>query len=268
MGDPEVLLRDQVRSLVATETAIAQALDAQSELMSHRARLHTELVEVRGRSVEQRQRLEEYLGEAGAASTVPASLASTLLSEATASRQLERVLSADYAAFAFAASDYALLTQLSLRLFDPSLRELAPRGLNSYVKAMQRMSELLPGIVVEGLDEAGSECRCVCPMCSLGACGCTAAGQMFIRGAWKQPAADGDPVSGLVLSRPRTGSQLADNDVRAGDRLIEVDGRGIESFLDVQKGIRAHAIGDEVTLSIARGPDAPREVRVKHVGEY
>jgi PDZ domain-containing protein len=268
MTAPEAILREQAGRLLAIEVAIAHGIDAQSELISRDAALQKVLHELRERAVEQREGLEVRLAAAEIAPAPQPPPVSLLLSEAIASGRVDRVLAADYAAFAVAASEYALLIQLALRLFDQPLRELAPRGLQSYATAMRQLTDLLPGVVVADLDEHDVDCRCICPMCALGACGCTAAGESRIRGGWQQATPDSVPESGLVLSRPRTGSQLAASGVLAGDRLVAVDGQRISSFLDVQKAIRAHAIGDEVTLLIARGSAAPRELRVKHVSDY
>lgn len=267
MMGSQALLRDQVRTVMATEMAIAGSIDAQSDLVSSHADLHAELEALKGRGAELCQRLEEYLGEAEAGA-VPAAPVSLLLSEALASGRLDRVLAADYATFALAAAEYSVLIELSLRLFDNPLRELAPRGLQSYAQAMRRLADLLPRVVVQDLDQHGLECRCICPMCGLGACGCTAAGGAWIGGIWQKAMAPGETEPGLVLSRPRAGSQLAENGVLAGERLVEVDGQRIENFMDVQQAIRAHPLGDEVTLLIARGSEAPRAVRVKHVSDY
>lgn len=267
MTAPDAILHEQVATVVATEAAIALGIEAQSELTSRHAPLQSVLSGLKERSAEQRRRLEDHLGAAGTPSASPASAISSLLSDAIDSGRVERVLSADYAGFALAAAEYALLMQLSLRLFDPSLREIAPAGLKAYTEAMQRLTDVLPGVVVEDLDERGLDCRCICPMCALGACGCTAAGEFLVRGSRHQ-VATGDAEAGLVLSRPRVGSQLAGSDVLAGDRLVEVDGQPIASFLDVQKALRGHALGEEVTLLISRGSHAPREVRVKHVSDY
>jgi S1-C subfamily serine protease len=56
--------------------------------------------------------------------------------------------------------------------------------------------------------------------------------------------------------------------VAGGERLLAVDDRPIRALADVQAAIREHQIGEEVRFSIQRGGSAPREVIVRHVGDY
>lgn len=178
------------------------------------------------------------------------------------------MLSADYSAFNFAAYEYSVLLELALRLYDPALRKLAPQHLSTHSKAVLLLRHLLPGVVVAELDQQGLGCRCICPMCSIGACGCTAAGHAWIDEAWHgaRPQIDNEP--GLALSPPRQGSQLAERGVRSGDRLLEVDEQPITAFMDVQKAIRKHALGAEVVLRVARGSEPTRDIRIRHVSDY
>lgn len=268
MSDPGAILRDQVLVLVAVEKAIEEAIDLQSDLTLPYAELHVSLRAVQSQSIAQRLSLQEYLGEALVEAGLTPSPITTLLAQSSLSGTVAHLLSADCAAFNFAANEYSVLAELSLRLHEPALRELAPKHLASYAGAVRQLTHLLPGVVVAELDREGAGCRCICPMCSIGVCGCTAAGRNWIEEAWGEARPQVDSEPGLSISTPRRGSGLADNGVRGGDRLLRVDGQSITSFVDVQKAIRKHEIGGELVMRIAHGSEAPRDIKVTHVSDY
>ncbi len=82
------------------------------------------------------------------------------------------VLQAGHALLTSAALSYAALYTLALRLYEPPLRQLAPRHLREYAQAAQGFGELLPGAMAQALEEhTRLACRCICPMCGIGACG-------------------------------------------------------------------------------------------------
>lgn len=81
-----------------------------------------------------------------------------------------------YAKLSHAAIAYAALFEISLRLYDPQLREMAPRHLDETANTAEALAGRLIGIVSEELTDDGLDCHCVCPMRSLGACGCVSVG--------------------------------------------------------------------------------------------
>ena len=261
-------LPDQVMALVATERAIEEGLARQADLTLTHTRVHSSLEAIQAQAGIQRQILENYLRQQAAEPTEPRSPIAPLLAEPSSPPMLSNVLAAYCAAFSFAANEYSVLLALGLHLYDPALRDIARKHLGSYAKAVRLLTLLLPGAIVEELDRQGLACRCICPMCSIGACGCTAAGRLWIYEAWKeaQPQLDSEP--GLELSPPRQGSQLAQADVRGGDRLLGVDGQSINTFRDVQKGIRQHQVGEELVFRVRRGSEPPRDIQVRHVSDY
>ena len=95
-----------------------------------------------------------------------------------------------------------------------------------------------------------------------------AAERYFINAAWdeSEPEINGQP--GFPLTPPRRDSDLDQSSVRAGDRLLKVDGQVIQTFTDVQAAIRKHEIGGEGVFRIARGLEPPRDIRVRHVSDY
>jgi hypothetical protein len=174
-------LPDQVMALVATERAIEEGLSRQADITLTHPRLHASLAAMQAQAGIQRQDLENYLGQEAPEPTEPRSPLAPLLAEASSSMKLSSLLPAYCAAFSFAANEYSVLIALTLHLYDPALRELARKHLSSYAKAARLLTHLLPGAIVEDLDRQGLECRCICPMCSIGACGCTAAGCGYIQ---------------------------------------------------------------------------------------
>src|SRR5207249_3969364 len=206
-------LQDQVMALVATERAIEEGLGRQADLALTPTMLHSSLAAIQAQAGIQRQNLENYLGQPAAQPTEPRSPIAPLLAESSSSMKVSSLI----AAFSFAAMEYAVLIALALRLYDPALRALGRKHLSSYAKAARLLTHLLPGAIVEELDRQGLECRCICPMCSIGACGCTAAGRLWTHEAWHeaQPQLDNEP--GMEISPPRQGSQLARAGVHGGD---------------------------------------------------
>ncbi len=255
-------------TLVATERAIEEGLGRQTDLTLTRTKLHSSLEAIQAQAGIQRRNLENYLGPEAAQPTEPRSPIAPLLAEPSSSMTISSLLAAYGAAFSFAATEYSVLIALALRLYDPALRALARKHLSSYAKAARLLTHLLPGAVVEELDRQGLACRCICPMCSIGACGCTAAGRHWIHEAWSeaQPLLDSEP--GLVISPPRQGSQLARAGVHSGDHLLGVDGQSIQTFLDVQRAIRQHQVGEELVFQVRRGSEPPRDIQVRHVSDY
>lgn len=268
MNEPGAILQDRVISLLAMEKAITEGIDLQAELTLPYKELSAALAAIRSRAHTQHRVLSEYLDDASEEQSTRRSAITALLTDSLSPGTVGDVLSADLAAFSFAAGEYSLLAELSLRLYDPTLRALAPQHLRSYAEAVLLLTQLLPSVIVQKLDNDGLDCRCICPTCSVGACGCTAAGQSWIKQAWDEARPQVVIEPGLLLSPPRRGSGLAQNGVRGGDLLLEVDGQPITTFVDVQTAIRKHEIGGEVVLRIARGSELPRSIRVPHVSDY
>lgn len=172
-------------------------------------------------------------------------------------------------AFQEGALGYAMLYEVALRLYEPRLRELAPQHLSDCADAALSTSILLPGVVARHLASEGHEhCTCLCPMCRLGACGCVAVGTEAMKSALHRtaPVTAGPP--GFVLLPPRPHSALALAGARGGDILLAVEGQPVRSTIEIQAELRKRQLGDDVTLLIRRGSDAPREITVRHAGDH
>ncbi len=168
-----------------------------------------------------------------------------------------------YTAFNVAAMSYAILVEFALRLYDRDLRELAPRHLSEYTAAAQFTGELIFSAVVDELVEDGADCECICPMCSIGVCGCVSATGVTFAEAWREAALTSDGAPGFLIQRPRADSALHVAGVERGDRVLEIDDHPVASIFDIQAAIRAHPIGDDVRLLLASGPAV-----VRHVSDY
>ena len=70
-----------------------------------------------------------------------------------------------------AAFRYGVLTTMAFRLYEPPLRELAPKHLRDYAEAAQAIIQLIPPAMAAAGRDRGLECQCICPMCSFGAFG-------------------------------------------------------------------------------------------------
>ena len=213
----------------------------------------------------QREALEAYLERPGDETVEPTGTAVSALFGASAGEAdgvqtptVSDVLRADYTAFNFAAISYATLCEMGLRLYDPPLREIALRHLRAYAEATQQIDQLIASVVAWELEQQGLECRCICPMCSMGACGCVVAGTYDVNEAWRETMPSGEAERGFLLLPQRAGSPLALAGVRGGDRLLEVGDRPVEAIADIQGAIRKHALGEEVRVVVQHGSEAPR----------
>ncbi|MHB1905688.1 MAG: hypothetical protein ACYCRG_02130 [Acidimicrobiales bacterium] len=171
-----------------------------------------------------------------------------------------------YAIFAVGALRYAKLAATALRLFEPPLRELAPAYQQDYADMAFALADELASTVASELADRDLECHCVCPMCSLGLCGCIAVGRAIATRHLRE-IEERAPSEGFSIPAPRSFSQLASADCRGGHRLLAIDGRPVRTVMDIQSAIRQHAIGESLDLLIDDGV-ATRTVRVTHVHDY
>lgn len=154
---------------------------------------------------------------------------------------------------------------MSLRLYVPTLRELAPQHLQDYAQAVNHI--IAPVVAWELLqDDLG--CNCICPMCTMGVCGCVSACTAWIDEVWQEAALAADRPPGFLLQAPRPGSQLGLAGAQGGERLLEVGGQPVQNFYDIQTAIRRHAIGEEVCLRVVGASDGVRDIIARHLGDH
>lgn len=216
----------------------------------------------------QRDALRSYMESKGEGTDATASAVRGFVGQKPHFQAVSDMLRNDYAAFTYAAISYAVLFELALRLYDPDLRELAPKHLSRYTEAAQTISQLIIDTVPLELASDGLECRCICPMCSIGACGCVSVSSVTLNAAWRETAPSGDAAPGFLIQPPRSGSPLDLAGIRGGDRLLEVDGQRVDSIVEIQSAIRKHPLGDDVHLLLRSGSMKAREIQIKHVGDY
>lgn len=255
-------LRCATTELLAFETDLAARLEQERQVVhAHPEGLAT--VERFEPMVQaQRDRLAAYLKGIGAEESSAGGFA---FSSATGVSEALRRVSV---AFSHGAMGYAVLYETALRLYEPALREIAPKHLKAYVDAASEVNRLLPAVVAWELSQGGLHCSCICPMCGLGACGCVAVGTRTLVGVWREAIDAESALPGFGLQPPKPESELARAGIRGGERLLAIDGQEVRSVADIQAAIRKHALGDEVRLLIQRGSEPPSEIGVKHVSDY
>lgn len=144
---------------------------------------------------------------------------------------------------AYGASGYAVMQELALRLYDPRVREIAPKHLKTHLAFSLAVAQSLPRVTAQTLASDELHCACVCPMCSLGACGCVALGRQSIETAWREALVAVPAVAGFAVPSPRPGSPLAALAVRSGDILLAVDDSEVRTIPEIQAALRKHALG-------------------------
>lgn len=267
-------LRLYAAELLALEGDLEAELDRQRETVRAQPDVAVALERFQNMIRGQKDALTSYLasiggGEVGSArSTVRALFDPSAEANGPGRQVITDVLRADYAAFNYAAISYSVVFEIALRLYEPQLRELAPKHLRAYAEAAQTINRLIVGAVAGELADVGLECHCICPMCSIGACGCVSLGTATANAAWRETAAPPEVASGFPLQAPRSDSQLALAGVQGGDRLLEVDGEPVQAVGDIQAAIRKHPIGENVRLLVQRGSEEPWEVDATHVSDY
>ena len=272
------LIRRTVAELVANEGEVAGRLERAQQLSAGHPDTLAAIERLRPMLQTHRDQLATYLKESGGAE--PSGEMTSPLSASRESNALSEALRDLCLAFHNCALGYAMLFEVALRLYEPRLREIAPRHLKAHADAALSTARLLPGVVARQLAQDGLHCACLCPMCGLGACGCVDYGTETLTTAWRDAAA---PWPGLpwpsavptesqppafVLQTPKPDSQLARAGVLGGEQVLAVDGQQVRGFWDVQVAIRKHSLGDEVGLMIQRGSETPRELKCQHVSEH
>jgi len=184
-------------------------------------------------------------------------------------RESERALSSLLEDVATAAASavvaYGALYASARLLYEIEVCDLADAHAADWARELGALYNLLAPAVHGELLQGGLTCRCICPACGIGACGCTRNSIDTIRGHWGQPGLE--PSEGLELRLPpRPGSQLAEAGLERGDRIIEVDGELVHTNSEIQRALRRHPIGETMTMQVVRAGE-PQEIRVARVSD-
>ncbi len=260
------VIRRTVAELAASEGDVAGRLERAQQLSSGHPDTLAAIQRLRPMVQTHRDQLATYLKDFGGAE--PRREATSPQSTSTEATALSEVLRDLCLAFHHCALGYAMLYELALRLYEPRLREIAPKHLKAHADAALSTARLLPGVVAWQLARDGLPCACICPMCSIGACGCVALGTQTLTAAWRDTAPTESGPPGFVLQSPRPESQLARAGVQGGELLLAVDGQQVRATDEIQAVIRKHALGDEVHFLIQRSSESPRGLVVRHVSDY
>jgi PDZ domain len=264
MADKHAILHNQARELMDLEAQIETRLRDDLGIFRDLPEIHDVLLSAIQGAGERREALNQYLGAVHHPDASRAGVQVTSATPALPSSVLKRHL----AIFGYAVAAYTVLTELAFRLYDPPLRDLAPKHLKAHTLLVHSVARLLPTVVSEELAAAhGLFCQCVCPMCGLGACACVTAGRQHVETAWRDAAGAAVAAAGFPLPAPRPGSPLAAEGVKRGDVLLAVDGQEARTIPDIQAAIRKHAIGDAVQLRIGSANEDPREITVPHTSD-
>jgi len=150
-------------------------------------------------------------------------------------------------------------------MYRPEVCDLAEVHAAAWIEAFHQLNDALPDVLAADLRQQDLVCRCVCPACGIGACGCVRRSIETMREVWGRPGLA--PEDGWeLLVPPRPGSQLAEAGLERGDRILAVDGEAVHATPDLQRGLRRHEIGDPVTLRVVRGGDTV-DLRVARVSD-
>lgn len=249
--------------LVALESDVAGRIEQARQLSSGRPEALAAVQQLWTMVQTHRDQLAAYLKDTDGAmprtSPMPSTREVTALSEALRDLSL---------AFHRLALDYAMLYEMALRLYEPRLRIIASESLKANANAALSTAHLLPEIVAWELSQRGLLCDCVCPMCSIGACGCVAYGSETLVEAWRDAVPTKPKSLRLVLQPPKPETELARAGARGGDLVLAIDGEQLFGREEVQAALRKHTLGDKVRILIQSGSEPPRELIVRHAGDY
>jgi len=153
-GDPRSqVIRRAVAEVIANEGEVAGRLERAQQLSAGHPDTLAAIERLRPMVQLHRDRLAAYLEESG-----PAEPSGEITSPLSASRQsnaLAQVLRDLSLAFHNCELGYAMLFEVALRLYEPRLREIAPKHLKAHADAALSTAGLLPGVVARHSPRTG-----------------------------------------------------------------------------------------------------------------
>ena len=149
--------------------------------------------------------------------------------------------------------------------YENELCDLADAHAADWASELQAINDLLPRAIHTELLEAGLTCRCLCPACSIGACGCTRNSVETIREHWGRPGLE--PSEGLELRiPPRPCSQLSEAGLERGDLVLAIDGEVVHTNGELQRALRRHPIGEAMPMQVIRS-GRTEEIRIARISD-
>jgi len=255
-------LHAAVTELVAFETNFEGTLDRERQSEGRNPEVAATIEQLLPVSQTHRSQLANYLKTLGSVPAGAKSKTGFAFGPAPTDSSALRLISD---ALNHGTVSYAILYELALRLYEPALREFAPKHLKAYAEAALVVNRLVPAVVAWELTRHNLHCMCICPLCGLGACGCVAMGTQTLAAALRDTTS---PSPGFVIQPPRPDSGLARAGLQGGERLLSIDGQEVRAIPEMQAAIRKHAVGDDVRIAVQRGSEPPHEVTVRHASDY
>src|SRR5918998_2008522 len=160
----EQTIADYVGDMVALESHIEEALDRQLDEVQDDPTASAAVQSFHDMVKHHRDSLRALQEETGSTPGNPIKAAgSALLGKAAGVIDLVRTegisksLRDNYAAFSLAAISYSMLHTTSLGLGNPRVASVAERHLTDYAGAIERINEIMPGVVKRELDKDGHQ---------------------------------------------------------------------------------------------------------------
>ena len=257
-------LQQRVVDMVILESQIEEALDQRLKEVQDHAEAAEAVQRFQTMVKDQRGALRARLQNIGGSEPDPASAIAPFGMTATlpdkgGTRAVSQALHAISTTFSHAAFGYAMLHTVAHRFNDRAgegnTADMAEEHRRSYADASQAIHQLIPDVVIWEMGQDG-ECACTCPACSLGICLCWHAHVDSLMPV--SPAEEG----GILVRQPKANSAALQAGLRQGDVILAADDQQIQTFQELQAGVRKHEPGDAVHLRVKRGPGEPLEVAV------
>jgi hypothetical protein len=255
-------VRDSLTDLIAIETGIVNAVDRWADALRDSPEAATTIDRLRTTSRSHRDALDQRLSMTAGNGRPSASNRPTVSVPTESASEALRGAAAAAVAAAFACEAAYQIARLSR---DGDTCDLLGSHLGDHTATVAEARRALPPVVARELRRAGLTCVCLCPMCSIGACGCIRATLAEAEFAWT--GEETARTSGLVLhSPPRPGSELARAGLKEGDLVLTVDGDEVGRNADGQAALRRHEVGDEVRIEVERRGGLRTQITVRRVG--
>jgi ferritin-like metal-binding protein YciE len=155
---------DYVGDMVALESHIEEALDRQLTETKDDPEAHAAVQRFHDMVKAHRDSLKSLQDEVGSTTGNPIIAAgSTLLGKAAGvinlvrTEGISKALRDDYAAFSLAAISYSMLHTTALGLGNQKVADVAERYLTDYAGAIERINEVMPGVVARELAKDGHQ---------------------------------------------------------------------------------------------------------------
>ena len=160
----EQTIADYVGDMVALESHIEEVLDRQLTETQDDPDASAAVQHFHDMVKQHRDTLKDLQAQVGTTAGNPIIAAgATLLGKAAGvidlvrTEGISKALRDDYTAFSLAAISYSMLHTTSLGLGNPRVAELAERHLTDYAEAIERINEIMPGVVDRELVKDGHQ---------------------------------------------------------------------------------------------------------------